>query len=199
MALFLKDKKIHITHLLKNFCTETDNLSLQTVFYGWENFTWVRINLASSVHVLIILFTSYSRLIKSSLVRLNSALVTASEFTGKSILPDIKTQKWYETSFTQYYNFKTWKTAQDWANIAGRTSIRYWTSRLERVKIADSHPQLLKEPHMKVIVILMPYCLTKETRSVHKYCAMETRQLVVNTKEKRLFNGTSTLWHQRLT
>lgn len=37
-----------------------------------------------------ILFTSYSCLIKSSLVRLSSALVMASEFTGNSILPDIK-------------------------------------------------------------------------------------------------------------
>ena len=37
------------------------------------------------------LVTSYSRLIKSSLVRLSSALVTASEFTGKSILP-VKTK-----------------------------------------------------------------------------------------------------------
>lgn len=63
------------------------------------------ISLALSVHVHIILFTSYSRLIKSSLVRLNSALVTASEFTGKSILPDRKTQKWYETSCIQYNDF----------------------------------------------------------------------------------------------
>lgn len=98
MVLFLKDKKEIIMHLFKNFFSETDNHGLPTVFYGLKNFTWVRINLAFSVHVLIILFTSYSRLIKSSLVRLNSALVTASEFTGKSILPDIKKQKWYEIS-----------------------------------------------------------------------------------------------------
>jgi len=37
--------------------------------------------------------TSYSRLIKSILVLLSSALVTASEFTGKSMLPDMKKEK----------------------------------------------------------------------------------------------------------
>lgn len=150
-------------------------------FSGLENFTRVCINLAPSMHVHITLFTSYSRLIKSSLVRLSSALVTASEFTGKSILPDIKTQNTKHLLL----NITILKlgNCSRLCEYCKQKFNWYWRSCLRRVKIADSHPWLLKEPHIKFIVILIPYCLNKETRSIHKYCAMERRQLVVNREE----------------